>query len=215
MHDQISKARRRLPWLILAGALVIIVLGGLLLWQPWEPRRGEAGFPPEAELQSLAAPSTSTLLSLARANSLAQGQPAPDFSLKTLDGQATVTLSELRGKGVILNFWASWCAPCRKEMPVLQQAHETYQAQGLAILAINVSSQDTPAEAKAFVEELRLTMPVLLDEGSAAEEAFRILGLPTSFFIDSQGVVSRIHFGPVDEAQLEGYIAEILPQQDR
>jgi peroxiredoxin len=98
-------------------------------------------------------------------------------------------------------------------MPALQQAYEMHQADGLTILAINVSSQDTLAEAKAFVEELQLTMPVLLDEGSAAEDAYRLLGLPTTFFIDSQGVVTRVHFGPMDETQIETYIAEILPAQ--
>lgn len=210
MNKQISTQGR----LILATGLVISMLVWVLIWQAWRPQRvEESEFFPDSGLQSLTAPSTNTLLSLARANSLVQGQPAPDFSLPTLDSQRTVTLSELRGKPVILNFWASWCTPCRTEMPALQQAHKKRQADELTILAINLSAQDTLAEAKAFVEELQLTMPILLDEAGAAEEGYHILGLPTTFFIDNQGLIARIHFGPMDEIQIEAYIAEISPGQ--
>jgi cytochrome c biogenesis protein CcmG/thiol:disulfide interchange protein DsbE len=210
VNEQLRREIQQLPWLILAAILLLALLLGLLLWQSWAPQVTEAGPRPGSTLQSLPAPSNSTLLSLANTNSLSIGQPAPDFSLKTLDGRATVTLSELRGKAVILNFWASWCAPCRLEMPVLQAAHEA-QADGLTVLAINLTTQDTLPEAQAFMEELQLTMPALADEAGAVEDAYHILGLPTTYFVDSQGVITHLQLGPLNETQLNSQLKTLLP----
>ena len=211
MNEQLRREAQQLPWLILAAILLLGLLMGSLLWQSWEPQATAVGALPESTLQSLRAPSTSTLLSLASANSLSIGQLAPDFSLKTLDGQTTVKLSELRGKPVILNFWASWCAPCRLEMPALQAAYEAHQADGLTVLAINLTTEDTLPNAQAFVEELQLTIPALADETSAAKEAYHIIGLPTTYFVDSDGIITYLQLGPLDEAHLNSYIEKIAP----
>jgi cytochrome c biogenesis protein CcmG, thiol:disulfide interchange protein DsbE len=211
VNEQLRKEGQQLPWLILVAILLLALLMGLLLWQSWNPQATEAGPLPASTLQSLPAPLTSTLLSLASASGLTVGQPAPDFSLKTLDGQTTITLSELRGKPVILNFWASWCTPCRQEMPALQAAYEAHQGEGLTVLAINLTTQDTLPDAQAFIEELQLAMPALADETNAVGEAYHIIGLPTTYFVDAQGIITYLKLGPLDESQLNSHIKEMAP----
>jgi peroxiredoxin len=210
MNEQIIKERRRTPWLILAGGLGVSLLTGLLVLSSLQPAQTDIPISGTAALQSLPGHSpTGTVLTVAGASGPVVGQPAPDFTLKTLDGQ-TVTLSDLRGQPVVINFWASWCAPCRLEMPALQQAYEARRAEGLVILAVNLTAQDRLAEVKTFVEELDLTMPILLDESGAVSELYRLLGLPTSIFVDGNGVIQRIHLGPMVEAQITQFMAEIL-----
>lgn len=211
MNEQLRREGQQLPWLLLAAILLLVLVIGLLLWQSWEPQATEVGPFPESTLQALPAPSTSTLLSLANTSSLSIGQPAPDFSLKTLDGQTTITLSELRGKPVILNFWASWCTPCRQEMPALQAAYEAHRPDNLTVLAINLTTQDTLPDAQAFIEELQLTIPTLADETNVVGEAYHIIGLPTTYFVDSQGIITYLKLGPLDESQLNSLIGKIAP----
>jgi peroxiredoxin len=117
-----------------------------------------------------------------------EGHLAPDFTLKTLEGH-TVRLSELRGQKVVLiNFWATWCPPCRIEMPAMQQIYSEYKAKGLEILAVNIES-DAQEEIRDFVKELRLTFPILLDPDMKITRNFRLIGLPVSILIDRQGVI--------------------------
>lgn len=136
----------------------------------------------------------------------AAGHPAPDFTLQTLDGRQ-VSLSDFRGRPVIVNFWATWCPPCRAEMPEFQNAYLEYQDRGLVILGVNSTVQDDPELVPGFVAEFGLTFPILLDEEGEATSAYRILGLPTSVFIDSRGVVKEVFTGPVNKA----YIAAQIP----
>ncbi len=117
-----------------------------------------------------------------------EGHLAPDFTLKTLEGH-TVRLSELRGQKVVLiNFWATWCPPCRIEMPAMQQIYSEYKAKGLEILAVNIEP-DAQEEIRDFVKELRLTFPILLDPDMKITRNFRLIGLPVSILIDRQGVI--------------------------
>lgn len=115
------------------------------------------------------------------------GQAAPDFALKTLEG-TVVRLSELRNKVVLINFWATWCAPCRLEMPAMQQIHAEYQSKGFEVLAINIES-DADKEVRDFVKELRLTFPILLDPEMQDTQAYQAMGLPISFLVDRHGVI--------------------------
>lgn len=132
--------------------------------------------------------------------------PAPDFNLQSVAGE-TIRLSDLRGQPVLINFWATWCAPCRIEMPALQDRFETYTEEGFAILAVDF---DEPAEAVlAFGEEFGLTFDLLLDPGGKIQDLFRIRGYPTSFFLDEQGVIKVVHIGVMTEGQLDGYLAEV------
>jgi peroxiredoxin len=117
-----------------------------------------------------------------------EGHPAPDFSLKTLEGK-TVRLSDFRGKKVVLiNFWATWCPPCRSEMPTMQQIYTDYKEKGFEILAINIEP-DAKEEIRDFMKELRLTFPVLLDSDMKVTRTYRLIGLPVSMLIDRQGII--------------------------
>lgn len=141
----------------------------------------------------------------------AQARPlAPEFILETLDGRE-LALSELRGKPVVMNFWASWCVPCRLEMPILSSAAQRYRGR-VQFLGVNVL--DRPAQAKAFVRRLGVTFPSVVDEEGGVLERYRVVGLPTTVFLTRSGRILEVHAGPfVGEEgtrRLEGYIARLL-----
>ncbi|MBI2883850.1 MAG: TlpA family protein disulfide reductase [Candidatus Methylomirabilis oxyfera] len=122
------------------------------------------------------------------------GHLAPDFTLKTLEGN-TIQLSEFRGKKVVLiNFWATWCPPCRLEMPTMQQIYSEYKERGFEILAVNIEP-DAEQAISDFVKELRLTFPILLDPDMKVIRKFRVIGLPVSVLIDRQGIVRAKEIG--------------------
>lgn len=141
---------------------------------------------------------------------IAAGSPAPDFALKTLDG-GQVRLSDFKGQPVLLNFWASWCGPCRTEMPELIAAHQAHQADGLVVLAINNTQLDLVEDVQAFVDEMQLPFPVPLDAQGETIEAYAILGLPTSVFVNAGGAIQNVNVGPLTRDSLASYLAEILP----
>lgn len=123
-----------------------------------------------------------------------EGHLAPDFTLKTLDGNS-VRLSDFRGKKVVLiNFWATWCPPCRLEMPTMQQIYAEYKASGFEILAISIEP-DAEQAISDFVKELRLTFPILLDPDMKVARKFRVIGLPVSVLIDRQGIIRAKEVG--------------------
>lgn len=122
------------------------------------------------------------------------GHLAPDFTLTTLEGN-TVRLSDFRGKkAVLINFWATWCPPCRLEMPAMQQIYAEYKDKGFEILAVNIEA-DARQEITDFVKELRLTFPILLDPDMKITRKYRIIGLPVSVLIDRQGIVRSKEIG--------------------
>lgn len=138
------------------------------------------------------------------------GKPAPDFSLPTLDGKE-VKLFDFKGKAVLINLWASWCPPCRYEMPGIQAAYEKYKDKGLVVLGIDFAAQDNLQDVKAFIKEFKLTFPILLDEsGEVSAGLYGMRGLPTSYFIDTNGILLRIQVGAMLPEKVEGYLAEIL-----
>ena len=148
--------------------------------------------------------------SVAGSGQTAVGQPAPDFTLPTLEGDA-VSLSDYRGRPVLMNFWATWCAPCRQEMPELVRAYNTHQEAGFVVLAVDLTDQDSLDDVRAFVEEFDMTFPVLLDEtGAVYNELYRLLGLPMSVFVDREGVITRIHIGIMTGQQVDEFMDEIL-----
>ncbi len=150
----------------------------------------------------------------------ASGQPpapqmgfaAPDFTLETLDGQS-VTLSDLRGQAVVVNFWASWCPPCRAEMPAIQDMYADYAGRGLVVLAVNAASQDTLADTQSFITENNLTFPVLLDTTGSINTLYGVTSLPTTFFIGPDGVINEIVIGgPMTEASLRLRVESLLEE---
>jgi len=140
------------------------------------------------------------------------GFPAPDFTLETLDGQ-TVKLSTLRGKVVLINFWASWCPPCKAEMPAIQHVHDDYSDQGLVILAVNASNQDTLANAQTFLANKNLTFLVLLDISGGTGKLYRVNSFPTTFFIAPNGIIREVVIGgPMTEAALRLRVENLLEE---
>ncbi|MGE7674286.1 peroxiredoxin family protein [Lysinibacillus sp. NPDC094403] len=131
---------------------------------------------------------------------------APDFELKTLKGE-TVRLSDYVGKKVILNFWATWCPPCKEEVPHMQKIYEEYKNQGIEILAVNVTNKDKGEEAVAqFVKEHGLTFEVLLDEEGFVGSKYQVFTLPTTYMIDTKGNMIDIIEGPMNEALMKELI---------
>lgn len=136
------------------------------------------------------------------------GQAAPDFTLQTLDGE-TVSLAGYKGKPVLLNFWATWCAPCRLEMPELNKTAGDYADTGLVVLGVN---QEEPANVVAdFVDELGITFPQALDVDGEAGKAYGAYLLPITFFIDPDGVVTAVHRGSLTRDLIDEYLRQTIP----
>ena len=135
------------------------------------------------------------------------GDLAPDITLQTLAGE-TLKLSDLRGQAVILNFWATWCHPCRKEMPLLIKAYEQHQVDGLNILAVNVG--ESTAAVQGFADEFDIEFLVGLDADQSVTKSYRIFGMPTTFFINRQGVIDYVVAGAIREPDLDRLVDVIL-----
>lgn len=142
---------------------------------------------------------------------LMEPRPAPDFELALMNSDETLTLAELRGKTVVVNFWASWCGPCRDEMPALQASSE---AHGDDVVFVGVGAKnDRQAEAEAFAEEYGVTYPIGRDTmggdslAGKIEKDYGIFGYPATFFITPDGMINQIVFAELDTDQLDTYIA--------
>lgn len=130
---------------------------------------------------------------------------SPNFDAPGLTGQ-NVRLDDYRGQVVMLNFWATWCPPCRAEMPTIQAAYTDRQNEGFTVLAIN--NGETPAQIQPFVQAFGLQFPVVLDENSELARIYGVRSFPTSIFIDAQGEIYAKHTGLVTDTDLQRYIDE-------
>lgn len=148
--------------------------------------------PPPADLQKL----TNTLI----------GSKAPELKGKPIS--TPISLEMYRGKAILLDFWASWCGPCRYSHPILQKVSQVYQDQGLVVIGISAESKKT---IQAYVQKNNLTFPQWHDPASFTHDLYSAYALPTLVFIGKKGTVQRIHTGVLDEVQLSQYIQEILP----
>lgn len=127
----------------------------------------------------------------------AVGSPAPEYGARTLGGD-DLALSDLRGKVVLLNVWATWCGPCVREMPKLQELHAIYEADGLSILGASIDRGAAESEVRSFVEANGIAFEILLDPDASVETRFRTLGVPESFLIDRQGILRARWIGEFD-----------------
>lgn len=174
------------------SSLIILILAGLWIWfsraEPGSTTQGNIPAPKEGFL-------------------------APDFSLETFSGES-VNLTDYRGQVVLINLWASWCPPCRAEMPAMQAVYDAYQDQGFVILAINATNQDNLAEAVDFARQNELSFPLLIDAQGQVSDLYQLRSLPTSFFIDRQGVVREVIIGgPMSETLIRTKITDLLQEK--
>jgi cytochrome c biogenesis protein CcmG/thiol:disulfide interchange protein DsbE len=152
------------------------------------------------------------LLALLSYGVVSQGQgpldkgPAPHFTLTTFNGQ-TISLSDYRGQVVVVNFWASWCPPCREEAPVLERVWRRYRDQGVVFIAVDYI--DTEPEARAYIAEFDITYPNGPDLGSRAAKDYHIQGVPETFFVTKVGHIAHVHIGPLDEDTLVSWIEQL------
>ena len=139
---------------------------------------------------------------------IGQGNRAPNFQLKSLDGQ-DVSLEDYRGSVVLVNFWATWCAPCIEEIPALEAAYRARQADGFVVLGVNF--QESPDDVRSFIEAFDVSYPILLDTNGQVMKTFRAVGLPVSLLIDREGVIQVRHTGLLNGTDLAKYMATLLP----
>lgn len=135
--------------------------------------------------------------------------PAPDFTLKTLSGK-NVKLSEMRGTVILLNFWASWCAPCRLEMPLLSDLHNKYKDLGFAVLGVNVE-EDTNM-ARRYIADRPVDFPILLDNTNKVSKLYKVIAMPTTVLIDRDGNMRYLHQGykPGDEKKYKKMVKKLI-----
>ncbi|PSL50995.1 peroxiredoxin [Salsuginibacillus halophilus] len=146
----------------------------------------------------------------AEATSISEGEEAPNFALHNMEGER-VELADYEGQGVFLNFWGTFCPPCEREMPYMENQYQAYQDEGVEILAVNVGESRLTIDR--FVDRHNLTFPVLMDEGEDVKDHYGIRPLPTTFLINEDQEVERIITGGMTEDHIEGYMEEIKPSQ--
>ena len=136
--------------------------------------------------------------------------PAPEFTLPGLGG-AQVALSDFRGRVLLVNVWATWCPPCRAEMPTIQAAYEHYHDQGFAVVAVNL--QEDSSAVATFMREHELTFPALLDADGRVSQSYQAVSLPSSFFVDRQGIIRAVYHGPIPRGVITGTVEQLLREE--
>ena len=140
------------------------------------------------------------------------GEPAPPFAAVTLDG-TEVAGTDLLGGPYMLNIWATWCAPCRHEMPELQELHDTYADRGFRVVGVSVDDRGAMDQIRAFIDEIDITFPIYHDPSWEIMDSYLLLGLPGSFLIDAEGRITRKWMGPFRpmEEDVQGDVRALLP----
>jgi peroxiredoxin len=185
--DQPRQPRQRFPLSILILAVIAAVFGFGMGWVIINSR-------PAAQNPLVVLPTSGV-------RSIGVGTAAPDFTLNTLTGQP-MTLKNLRGKRVLINFWASWCPPCLKETPDLRDAYNALRAQDENVAFVGIGLQDDTDKLKKFADENQVSYTVVEDPKGKVGDAYGVLGMPTTILVDSNGIVRKVFTGPVTKEQL-------------
>jgi peroxiredoxin len=188
-----KRIRKLIPdrsrWLVFT--LVVFIAGAAWVWSSAVPDSATTG---------------------GRIPSPREGFLAPDFTLDLLPG-GEMTLSEQKGKVVIINLWASWCPPCRAEMPALQEVYLANRDRGLEVLAVNTTYQDQESAAAAFVQDFNLTFPILLERTGDVARQYQLRAMPSTFFVDREGLIRKVIIGgPMSEVTLQTAVEELLQE---
>jgi len=196
--DAASNSSRAM-WVMMGLGLLMGLLAGLVIFVGW-PGSGGVFTPSAQNTPQTPAPAAVV------------GAPAPDFVLTDLNGQ-TLQLSDLQGKVVLLNFWATWCAPCEAEMPTLEDRYKTFSGNGFQVLGVNADDEKIET-IQGFLERVPVSFPILLDPGLTVSDLYRVRGLPTTYLIDREGVVRAVQAGYLSDGQLDRYLSELgFPSQ--
>ena len=141
------------------------------------------------------------------------GQPAPAFSLPLRGGSAPLGLDKLRGQVVMVNFWASWCGPCRTEFPLLDQIYKKYKSAGFTLVGVNV--EPDAKDAESFIAKTPVTFPILFDKDSSVSKLYHVSGMPTTVLIDRKGVLRWVHrsYVPGDENEYLNQVRAVLMEK--
>jgi peroxiredoxin len=208
-----EELERRAPWsgllrsVVLPLGILALILGGLWYWElRGDERATDDGRYGIVELPAAKNPT-------GQSPKAEVGRAGPDFLLER-PGGGTLRLSDLQGRPVLLNFWASWCFPCRAEIPELVAAYERYKARGLVIVGVNLQEADDIV--LDFADEFGMTFPIVIDRDGELGDSWRlggpIRGIPTTYFIDATGVIRDQYYGPLTKDALAERLAKILPE---
>ncbi|MDH4421898.1 thiol:disulfide interchange protein [Bacillus sp. AFS054943] len=189
-------------WRKLTIIVVLLCLAGYAAYEQFGKK--------EQAVQEKQEKSEAVMKEMIARNGIEIGKVAPDFELTKLDG-TNVKLSDLKGKKVILNFWATWCGPCQQEMPDMEAFYKEHK-ENVEILAINYTpSEKGGGEEKVsnFAKEKGITFPILLDKNIDVTTAYKVITIPTSYFIDTKGVIQDKFIGPMTQKEMEKRIARL------
>ncbi len=161
------------------------------------------------QISKLILTAVTLMLIAAQAQAISESTPAPDFTLKSNSGK-NIKLSELRGQVVMINFWASWCGPCRQEMPILNQLYQRYEPMGFTLLGVNV--EEDSAAANKVLREIPVDFPVLYDNKNQVSETYQVRAMPSTILIDRDGKVRYLHKGykPGYEEDYQKQVRELI-----
>jgi peroxiredoxin len=200
------------PLLMLAGFVGLGLMLGLFLFGGSLLDQFTGGSSQDAALQQVpqfGEPLDSAIAPLSEGRGPLQiGDMAYNFIAPDLSGNV-VTLADYRGRPVIINFWATWCPPCRVEMPELQAAYEEYQDEGLVILAVDFQ-ESAETVSRFFYDQMGLTFTPLLDENGRIAQQYGVSNFPTTYFVGPDGAVTAVHFGMMTRSQIDDYLAQTL-----
>jgi cytochrome c biogenesis protein CcmG, thiol:disulfide interchange protein DsbE len=196
--------------LAIAAATMLVACGSRDRGGP-EADTGNAAAPDATELPAPATGDASNAAAPARA-AVSAGDAAPDVAARRATDDTPVRLADLRGEVVLLNLWATWCKPCRAEIPALEQLHQEFRTRGLAVVGASLDADVGREQVADFAQRLGATYAIWMDADDAMAGAFQPLGLPTTFVIDRGGVIRWRHTGPVkaDDPSLREVLGEVL-----
>lgn len=202
-------------WILLLSSVGLIALGAIAIWALMVPQPPSLFEQARVERPAFDAGKSSSLIEPIDPNAIgwSVGSQAPEIQLLDVKGNP-VRLSEFRGQPVLVNFWATWCAPCRIEMPIMETKYRAHKdTHGFVILAVDVKDDSGMDAVRTFLDELNLTFPVLLDKDGDASIAYNVLGLPTSIFIDRRGVIRATRVGAMSESYMDDQLQIILAEE--